>query len=188
MHMIIAGLGNYGSHYAATRHNVGFMAVDAIKTKVSGQDFVSKFNSEAAVCTTSSGSKILLLKPKTYMNLSGNALGPALAFYKLPPAHLVVIHDDIDLPLGTVKYKLGGGDGGHNGLRSVDRVIGKNYVRIRIGVGRPEHGDVSDFVLGKFLPQELEKITKINDAIADNIELLLGGKQDSFIQIITKES
>ncbi|MHA1540757.1 MAG: aminoacyl-tRNA hydrolase [Alphaproteobacteria bacterium] len=154
---LIVGLGNVGAKYVLTRHNVGFLFIDALASVNNFGNFKAKFKGEFSKGTIDSQSTILL-KPHTFMNLSGQSVLPAMQFFKIKPEEILVIHDDIDLKFGEVKTKLGGGDAGHNGLKDITRAIGKNYNRMRIGIGRPEFGEVSDFVLQKFSKTELDKI------------------------------
>ena len=153
---LIVGLGNPGREYMDTRHNVGFMALDAL-SKEYGLLFQTKsrFNSQLALGENNSES-VVLCKPETYMNLSGEAVQSICSYYKIPLDKIIVIHDDIDLKFGKIAYKIGGGAGGHNGLKSIDKHIGANYHRIRMGIGRPEDKayEISDFVLGKFSQEE----------------------------------
>jgi len=147
--MLIVGLGNPGSEYASTRHNIGFMVIDElIKIKNAQKLSSSSFNGELYKFQN-----YFLLKPLTFMNLSGDSIVLVKKFYKIE--EVVVIHDDLDLPFGSLRFKRGGGHGGHNGLRSTDERISKDYTRIRMGIGKPEHkGEVSSYVLGKFSPEE----------------------------------
>lgn len=166
---IVAGLGNPDKEYQSTRHNVGFMAADEIARRYSFADFKTKFQALLAEGSID-GEKVLLVKPLTYMNLSGNAVGAIAAFYKVPPAHVIVIHDDMDLPVGTIKGKFGGGAGGHNGLKSIDSQLGNAYGRVRIGVGRPaEKSQVVDWVLSTFNKADKEKIDAAITLVADTI-------------------
>ena len=143
---LVVGLGNPGPKYARTRHNVGFMALDEMAR---GVDFRSKFSGQFAM-----QGDLALLKPETFMNLSGDSVQPALGFLKLPPARLLVLHDELDIPFGDVRVKQGGGHAGHNGLRSIiGRLGGPDFFRVRIGIGRPPAdfvGDVASYVLGDF--------------------------------------
>ena len=179
---LVVGLGNPGAKYSNTRHNIGFIAADILSGRY---NFIwstkSKFNAEIAGGDLEFG-KLILCKPNTFMNLSGTSVAPLASFYKLKPENIIVIHDDVDVPLGRVKYKVGGGTGGHNGLKSIDSNIGINYHRIRIGVGRPEDPryDISDFVLGKFSKEE-EEITMVTiHKILDILPLLYEGKTEEF--------
>jgi PTH1 family peptidyl-tRNA hydrolase len=134
--LLIAGLGNPGPQYAKNRHNVGFMAADAIARRHSFSGFSKKFRGEIAEGTLA-GEKVLIIKPMTFMNLSGDSVGEAMRFYKLSPSDIIVIHDELDLAPGKLKLKTGGGHGGHNGLKSIDAHCGKDYKRLRIGIGHP---------------------------------------------------
>jgi len=148
--VLIVGLGNPGDSYALHRHNVGFMAIDRLADAWAAPTFKDKF-SGLITSIEKDGGKIHLLKPQTFMNLSGESVQKALQFYKLNPAQMLVIHDDIDLKPGEIRTKLGGGHGGHNGLRNIDQHVGKEYHRLRVGVGHPGHKDlVSPYVLSNF--------------------------------------
>ena len=148
--LLVAGLGNPGSRYAKQRHNIGFMAADAIARRHSFSNWSKKFKGELAEGDIA-GEKILLIKPQTMMNLSGNAVGEAMRFYKLAPEDLIVIYDELDLEPGKVRIKRGGGNGGHNGIKSIDAHCGKDYRRLRLGIGHPGHKErVTGHVLGNF--------------------------------------
>ncbi|NEW61270.1 aminoacyl-tRNA hydrolase [Sulfurovum sp. bin170] len=152
--MLIVGLGNPGIQYEQTRHNIGFRVIDKLVSDSGARD-VSK-NSFFGKLFKSN--QTLFLKPMTYMNLSGRSLIAVKNFYKVELDDIIVIHDDIDLPFSALRFKKGGGHGGHNGLRSIDSTIGKEYIRVRMGVGKPEHrGQVVDYVLSNFSLDE-EKI------------------------------
>ena len=169
---IIVGLGNPGSQYAHNRHNIGFMAVDAIHRRHSFGTWSKKFKAEISEGEVA-GEKVLLMKPQTFMNLSGEAVGEAMRFYKLTPADIVVIHDELDLPAGKVRMKTGGGNGGHNGLKSIDAHCGKEYRRLRLGIGHPGDKDrVSGYVLGDFAKVDREWLEPLIDAVADNADLM----------------
>ena len=171
---VLVGLGNPGSHYAMNRHNVGFMVVDTIAESYRFPPFKAKFNSLVSEGQIGSH-KVLLCKPATFMNLSGQAVGPLIRFYKIPPESVYVVHDDLDLAPGRVKLKIGGGTGGHNGLASLDQHIGKNYWHLRIGIGHPGHKDaVSPYVLSNFKRDEEDLIIPVLTAIAEQAEELLG--------------
>jgi PTH1 family peptidyl-tRNA hydrolase len=179
--LAIVGLGNPGPKYARHRHNVGFMAADRIATRYGFRRSRARFHSEIAEGEIE-GERILLLKPQTYMNDSGRAVLGALAFYKLKPAQVVVIHDELDLALGKVRVKRGGGDAGHNGIKSIDASIGRNYRRVRIGVGHPgDRGLVHGHVLDEFAPAEDEVIAKVLDAVAGAAPLLVAGDDPGFM-------
>ena len=150
--LLVAGLGNPGREYARMRHNVGFMVCDELARR-HGATFRSKFSGELAEFRAG-GRRLALLKPQTFMNESGRSVGAAVRYFKLPPEQVLIVHDEVDLELGRLQARLGGGLAGHNGLRSVAQHLRtKDFMRLRIGVGRPERGDprpVADFVLGPF--------------------------------------
>ncbi|MDR1008730.1 MAG: aminoacyl-tRNA hydrolase [Rickettsiales bacterium] len=169
MAKLVIGLGNPGAKYAHTRHNVGFMVIDALAEALNAPGFKEK----PKYLYTKVGD-FILAKPTTFMNLSGEAAATLANMYKIEPADIWVIHDDMDLAVGTVKTKLGGGSAGHNGIKSIDAHIGANYNRIRIGVSHPRslglQIDPADYVLGRFLPSEM---AEIGGAI-DKAAVLLG--------------
>lgn len=171
---LVVGLGNPGAEYAQTRHNIGFMAVDEICGRYKFSAFKNKFDALIADGQIG-GEKILLLKPQTYMNLSGNAVVKAALFYKILPENIIVIHDDIDLAVGQMKAKTGGGAGGHNGLKSLDSHITPAYNRIRIGVGHPagKGPEVADYVLGRFSKTEQNDIAKCLEIVPEAVEVLI---------------
>jgi peptidyl-tRNA hydrolase, PTH1 family len=150
--LLVAGLGNPGREYADTRHNVGFMVADELARRHGGS-FRGRFSGELADVRLD-GLRLALLKPQTYMNESGRSVRAAVRFYKLPPEQLLVVHDEVDLELGRLQARLGGGLAGHNGLRSVGQHLGTSeFLRLRVGIGRPERGDprpVADWVLSPF--------------------------------------
>ncbi|MBL1244022.1 MAG: aminoacyl-tRNA hydrolase [Sulfurimonas sp.] len=147
--MLIVGLGNPGPDYAQTRHNIGFMLIDELTKRFNANNVTSS----SFLGETYKAKNHFLLKPQTFMNLSGDSVIKVKNFYKLED--VVVIHDDLDLPFGSLRFKHGGGHGGHNGLKSIDAHIGKEYIRIRMGIGKPEHkGEVASYVLGKFSEDE----------------------------------
>lgn len=163
--LLLVGLGNPGSEHKRQRHNVGFMAVDAIAEQHNFQPFKKRFQGELAEGVLN-GTKTLLLKPQTYMNLSGKSVGEAAHFYKLPPARIVVVHDELDLAAGKIRMKTGGGHAGHNGLRSVDAAIGQDYRRLRIGIGHPGKDRVLGYVLQNFGAEEHDWLDPLLAAIA----------------------
>jgi PTH1 family peptidyl-tRNA hydrolase len=178
--LLIVGLGNPGAHYAQHRHNVGFMAVDAIHRRHGFPPWRRRFQAEVSEGSLA-GEKVLLLKPHTYMNDSGRAVQAAAAFYKLPVADMVVIHDEVDLPPGKTRVKTGGGAAGHNGLRSIDAALGDGYRRLRIGVGHPGVKEaVPHYVLHDFAKADQEWLAPLIAAIADNAALLAERKDASF--------
>lgn len=172
---LVVGLGNPGTKYEATRHNVGFMAADEIHRRYNFSPFRSKFSGLIAEGQIE-GEKVYLLKPQTYMNLSGNSVVQAADFYKIPPKNVVIIHDDMDLAVEKIKAKLGGGSGGHNGIKSIDSQISPDYNRIRIGVGHPadkSEENVVNFVLSVFSKKEKECLENNIEIVADLIGVLL---------------
>ncbi len=178
---IIAGLGNPGAKYAGNRHNIGFMAVDAIHRKGDFGPWSKKYKSEIAEGEIG-GQKVLLMKPDTFMNLSGEAVGQAMRFYKLAPADIIAIHDELDLPAGKARIKVGGGNGGHNGLKSLDAHCGKDYKRLRLGIGHPGVKElVHNHVLGDFAKADQAWLEPLLDSIALNADLLLEGDGSKFL-------
>ncbi|GFO67974.1 peptidyl-tRNA hydrolase [Geomonas limicola] len=170
---LIVGLGNPGPQYSWTRHNAGFMVLDRL-SRQAGISVTKKAFSGLSGDGNWAGERVILLKPQTFMNLSGRSVAEALRFYKLTPADLIVIHDDLDIPYGSVRLKLGGGHGGHNGLRSIDQELGsKEYLRVRMGIGRPVHGDVSNYVLSNFHKEEMDGLLNVLDGVIDSMEMLL---------------
>ena len=178
--ILIAGLGNPAQKYADTRHNVGFMLIDEIlKTGGFSELSSSKFQSELF----KKGS-LLLLKPQTFMNLSGNSVKAVNDFYK--PERIIIVHDDIDLDLGAVKFKKGGSSGGHNGIKSIDVLIGADYERVRIGVGKKRQDqDATNFVLGNFNESEREKLSEILPYVARAVEELICSDIEQIAQKFT---
>ena len=179
MHLIV-GLGNIGEKYQLTRHNIGFMVIDEITKNLSTSN-IQKSNFHS---TLEKSAYDLYSKPTTYMNNSGMAVQAIKEYYKLEIEDIIVIHDDIDLPFGTVKFKIGGGHGGHNGLRSIDAHIGKEYIRVRIGVGKPQDkADVANYVLNNFSKEELNKLP---DIIKHTINAIKALKSEDIEQVKTK--
>jgi PTH1 family peptidyl-tRNA hydrolase len=180
---LIVGLGNPGREYELTRHNVGFMVIDELARRARAS-FSTKFKGELAQASVA-GTGAALLKPQTFMNLSGQSVQPTMAFFKIPVSQIVVVHDDLDLELGQLKLKRGGSPGGHNGLKSIDGVIGPEYARVRAGIGHPrakipdgapkERAQVVGHVLGAFKGQDLEDANLIVRAAADAVGLIIGG-------------
>ncbi|MDR3078447.1 MAG: aminoacyl-tRNA hydrolase [Rickettsiales bacterium] len=179
------GLGNCGERFENTRHNFGFLSVDSIRERYALGPGRMKFNAEIFRGTLGDRA-LLLVKPTTFMNNSGIAVARVKSFYRIPNENIFVFHDDLDLKLCRVKVKTGGGSGGHNGLESIDSMIGRDYSRVRLGVGRPDGHpgeDMGDFVLGKFSPEEMERVRKLNSLICDNI-LELFDRRDNFLNKI----
>jgi len=181
---IFAGLGNPGAKYERNRHNVGFMAADAIARRHSFSPWAKKFQALVAEGSLA-GEKVLLLKPQTFMNLSGQSVGEAMRFYKLAPADISVFYDELDLAPGKVRIKTGGGHGGHNGIKSIDAHCGRDYRRVRIGIGHPGVKElVLPYVLGDFAKADgwLEPLL---DAIADAAPLIAQGKDNEAMNRIS---
>ncbi|MBP7710674.1 MAG: aminoacyl-tRNA hydrolase [Rickettsiales bacterium] len=181
MHLLV-GLGNIGREYELTRHNFGFILLDQIVEDWGLVPQSKKFKSEVFTGEID-GQKIVAIKPQTYMNLSGEAVLAAASFYKIAPKNILVFHDDLDLDLARIKVKTGGGNAGHNGLKSIDAAIGKDYMRLRLGIGRPENSEfeTADYVLSKFTRDEIDLVKKTNEKISDLIGELLEGRPDSFL-------
>lgn len=178
---IWAGLGNPGAQYALHRHNVGFMCVDAIAA-VHGFGPVRKAFQGWVQEGRIGPDKILLLKPATWMNDSGRAVGEALRFYKLDVGALTVFHDELDLAPGKIKVKRGGGTAGHNGLRSIDQHLGPDFRRVRVGIGHPGHKDrVTGYVLGNYAKSELEPLSDLLGAVAAEAPSLAAGDDTRFM-------
>lgn len=173
---LVAGLGNPGSQYAATRHNVGYWFIDELVRKYSAHfKKESKFKGEVAKIYVA-GHDVWLLKPDTFMNLSGQSVSALARFYKIQPEEVLVIHDELDLDPGIVKLKSGGGHGGHNGLRDVSEKMGKTYQRIRLGIGHPGNkNQVSDYVLKKPSQDDRISIERAIDEALDVFELIVAG-------------
>ncbi|HEX3004172.1 MAG TPA: aminoacyl-tRNA hydrolase [Angustibacter sp.] len=179
---LVVGLGNPGPAYAGNRHNVGAMVLDVLGARVGGA--FKSHRSRAAVLEGrlgvlpggAPGPRAVLAKPSSYMNESGGPVSALLKFYKVEPERLVVVHDELDIPFAQVRLKLGGGEGGHNGLRSVSRSTGtRDYLRVRVGVGRPPGGqDPADFVLRDFSTSERKELPLLLEDAADAVEAVVG--------------
>jgi PTH1 family peptidyl-tRNA hydrolase len=184
---LLVGLGNPGSRYARNRHNIGFMAVDAIVRRNGWPGFRSRFKGEFGEAVIG-GERVLLLKPQTFMNASGEAVGEAARFYKISPCDVIVIHDEIDLRPGKLRVKRGGGSAGHNGLRSIDAALGPDYWRVRVGVGHPGVKElVQPYVLQNFPTEELTGwVEPLLGAMAETISLLLSGAPDAFMSEVAR--
>jgi PTH1 family peptidyl-tRNA hydrolase len=178
--LLFVGLGNPGSSYAGNRHNVGFMAAEAIAKRHRIGPFRRRFQGVAAEGPLG-GERVLLLLPGTFMNDSGQAVAEAAHFYKLGLAEIAVFHDEIELPPGKVRVKTGGGNAGHNGLRSISAHVGNDYRRVRIGVGHPGVKElVHGYVLSDFAKSERPWVEALCDIIADNAALIANGQDASF--------
>ncbi len=166
---LVVGLGNPGTKYSLNRHNVGFMVADALVRDLN----CDKINKKSFLGELFRCSDTLVLKPLTYMNLSGKSVAAVKNFYKIPNEKIVVVHDDLDLPFGAVKFKKGGGNGGHNGLKSVDEHIGNDYIRLRVGIGRPQRKEeVVKYVLSDFTPEEIRKLNELIEHITAALKAL----------------
>lgn len=173
--LLVVGLGNPGPQYAKTRHNLGFMVADLLAARI-GAPFKVHKRSGAEVVTGRLGQRpVVLAKPRCYMNESGRQVGPLAKFYSIAPAGVIVIHDELDIDFGRVRLKLGGGEGGHNGLRSVANALGtKDFQRVRIGIGRPPgRKDPAAFVLEQFSVAERAEVPTLCELAADATELLV---------------
>jgi peptidyl-tRNA hydrolase, PTH1 family len=171
---LVVGLGNPGPEYRDNRHNLGFMVVDVLGARAGGSSPRAKFGAELSEVTLA-GERVLLCKPMEFMNVSGQAVARVAGFWKVPVADIVVVHDELDLPFGALRMKRGGGDGGHNGLRSATASLGSNdYLRVRFGIGRPPgRQDPADFVLKRFSGAERKELEFAVDLAADATEALL---------------
>lgn len=171
---LIAGLGNPGPEYAGTRHNAGHMVADLLAERMGARFKAHRTRNDVADGRLA-GMPVTLAKPRTYMNLSGGPVAAVAAFYKIPPERIVVIHDELDIPFGSVRLKFGGGDNGHNGLRSITQALGTNeYYRVRFGIGRPPgRMDAATYVLRDFTAAERKEVPLLIDRCADAVETLL---------------
>jgi peptidyl-tRNA hydrolase, PTH1 family len=184
---LVVGLGNPGARYARNRHNVGFMAINAIARRHGIAGFRSRFKGELAEGSIG-GERRLLLKPQTFMNDSGESVAEAARFFKILPSEIVVIHDEIDLRPGKLRVKFGGGTAGHKGLRSIDALLGPDFWRVRIGVGHPGVKElVLPYVLQNFPSEEVSLwVAPLIDAVAETIGLLLSGAPDAFMSEVVR--
>lgn len=190
MTWLIVGLGNPGKEYASHRHNVGFMLVEELASTLRAGDFREKFSGRFTKASHA-GEDVVLLEPLTFMNLSGQSVQPAAAFFKTPPAQIIVLHDEIDIPFGELRLKVGGGHAGHNGIRSVTQSLGTpDFVRLRIGVGRPPpgfRGEVADFVLSSFEAIERAELPGILKRGTESVlDVLARGVQAATNKLNTK--
>jgi PTH1 family peptidyl-tRNA hydrolase len=180
--LLWVGLGNPEPGMARQRHNIGFMAIDVIARRHGFSPWRQRFKGFCAEGQVG-GEKILALRPMTYMNLSGESVQAAAAFYKIPAPCITVFHDDLDLAPGKIRVKRGGGAAGHNGLRSMDQLLGtQDYWRVRLGIGHPGHKDrVTGHVLGDFAKADMDWLLPCLDAVADEAALLAAGKPEDFM-------
>ena len=177
---LVVGLGNPGARYAGNRHNIGFMAAEAIVRRHAFGPWRKRFHGVASEGTIGT-QKVILLLPGTFMNESGRAVAEAMNFYKLGVGDVIVLHDEIELPPAKMRVKVGGGIAAHNGLRSISAHIGNDYKRVRIGVGHPGDRDlVHGYVLSDFAKSEKDWVTALCDIMADNAEMLAKGEDSSF--------
>ncbi len=177
---LLAGLGNPGPRYANTRHNIGFMAVEALRARLEQKfphclEMLSKPKGCYELWKAQVFAKTwLLVKPLTYMNLSGEAVAPLANFYKIPITDILAVHDELDLPLGRLRFKRGGGLAGHNGLRSLEACLGsRDFLRLRLGIGKPSQADVVNYVTSSFFPPEVPVLEKVLDAAANALLLFM---------------
>jgi PTH1 family peptidyl-tRNA hydrolase len=184
---LVVGLGNPGSRYVRNRHNIGFMAVDAIARRHGFPGFRSRFKGELAEGPIA-GARRLLLKPQTFMNASGESVAEAARFFKILPSEIVVIHDEIDLRPGKLRVKCGGGNAGHNGLRSIDAQLGPDYWRVRIGIGHPGIKElVQPYVLQNFSIEEVTGwVEPLLGAVGETIGVLVSGSPDAFMSEVAR--
>jgi PTH1 family peptidyl-tRNA hydrolase len=183
---VLVGLGNPGEKYEANRHNIGFMAVDAIAGHYGAGPWRKRFQGLAAEVDIDRV-RYLLLKPATYMNESGRAVSEAIRFYKISPADVIVFHDEIDLEPGKLRVKFGGGNAGHNGLKSISAHIGNDFQRVRLGVGHPGHRDaVAHYVLRDFARADRDWLASLLDAIAKSAGSLVTGQDAKFMNDVAR--
>jgi peptidyl-tRNA hydrolase, PTH1 family len=177
---LFVGLGNPGRQHAGQRHNIGFMALDAVARAHRAPPWRARFQGLVSEATIA-GERTILLKPETYMNESGRAVREALQFYKIALGDVIVFHDELDIAPGTVRVKRGGGNAGHNGLRSITAQCGNDYRRVRLGIGHPGSKDlVLTYVLGNFAKSEAEWVDTLCEAVADNAGELIKGPEAAF--------
>ncbi|WP_067570031.1 aminoacyl-tRNA hydrolase [Nocardia acidivorans] len=172
---LVVGLGNSGTEYERTRHNVGFMVADVLAERVGGRFTVHKKSGADLLEARLDGRKVLIAKPRSFMNLSGRPVAALAKFFSVPATEVIAIHDELDLPFGVIRLKQGGGEGGHNGLRSMSQALTtKDYLRVRFGIGRPPgRQDPADYVLKPFSAAERKEVPVIVEQAADAVEMLL---------------
>ena len=185
---LFVGLGNPGENYCKNRHNIGFMAIDAIINRHGGSSWKKKFQGLATEVILNR-EKLIFLKPSTFMNLSGQSVSEASRFYKLQSSEICVFHDELDLPFLKIKTKIGGGHAGHNGLRSIQQHLGPDYFRVRIGVGHPgDKAKVASYVLNNFPKNNEAELQTLLDAVADGFPHLLEANKEKFLNKVNGES
>lgn len=178
---LVVGLGNPGEKYARNRHNIGFMAADEIVRRHSFSSYRAKFQGEIAEGKIGT-EKVLVLKPQTFMNESGRSVKEVVTFYKIASEDIIVLHDELDLAPGKLRVKRGGGHAGHNGLRSIHAHVGEGYARVRLGIGHPgDKNRVTGHVLKDFAKADQDWIEPELDAVADNMDLVLAGRDNDFM-------
>lgn len=184
---MIVGLGNPGSKYRNTRHNIGFAAVDYIARKLGVNIDKAKFHALYAIAKTGD-KKVLLLKPQTFMNLSGEAVSAASRFYKISPANILIIYDDVSLPVGKMRIRLKGSAGGHNGIKSIISHTGENFARIKLGVGEKPHPDydLADWVLGKFSREDTKVLSEKFESAYQASLLIMEGQADKAMNLYNR--
>lgn len=181
---LFVGLGNPGAKYAGNRHNIGFMVVDRIAEDHGFAPWRGKFQASLSDGTLG-GEKVILLKPETFMNLSGQSVGEAMRFYKLTPDDVIVFHDELDLAPGKARVKQGGGHAGHNGLRSIHQHIGADYGRVRLGIGHPGHKDrVAGYVLSDFAKSDADWLDDLLRGCSDGASHLAAGDSGKFMNAV----
>lgn len=186
--LLFVGLGNPGAKYAQNRHNIGFMALDRIAADHGFGPWKSKFQGQITEGNLG-GEKVLLLKPETFMNRSGQSVGEAMRFYKLTPEDIIVFHDELDLAPGKLRVKQGGGHAGHNGLRSIHQHVGETYARVRLGIGHPGHKDrVAGYVLQDFAKAEADWLDDLMRGISDGAARLAAGENDKFLNAVAQRT
>jgi len=184
---LLVGLGNPGDKYAGNRHNIGFMAIDGIADDYSFAGFRSKFQAEYAEGRIGD-EKVLLMKPQTFMNESGQSVGKAAKFYKIPPEKIIVFHDELDLPPFKIRVKKGGGVAGHNGLKSIKAHLGTpDFTRVRMGIGHPGAKEkVSPYVLNDFAKSEQDMLSRCVDEVSRHIQLLISDNGDDYMTRVSE--
>ena len=183
---LFVGLGNPGENYSKNRHNIGFMAIDAIINRHGGSSWKKKFQGLATEVILNR-EKLIFLKPSTFMNLSGQSVSEASRFYKLKSSEICVFHDELDLPFMKIKTKIGGGHAGHNGLRSIQQHLGPEYFRVRMGVGHPgDKAKVASYVLNNFPKNNEADLKTLLDAIADGFPHLLEANKEKFLNTVNQ--